>query len=150
MHKIISVTPVMANAGGYSAGDQVGVPIVITDAVRNHGGQALLKSLSVIDQGNGTGVALDVWFFNSLPTTVADNAAFDMTDTNLKLALGHVKVVAGDYSAQTSGSLASVRNIDLLLEAIAGSRDLYVVCVTRGTPTYTSLDLVLKIGVEQL
>ena len=149
MHKIVSVTPVMANAGGYSSGDQVGVPIEVTGVMLSDGGQALLKSLTVIDKA-AQSLALDVWFFNEEPTTVADNAAFDMTDANLAKALGHVKVVAGDYSAESSGSLACVRNIDLLLQSIAKKQSVWVVVVTRGAPTYASLDLTLKFGVEQL
>jgi hypothetical protein len=152
MHQILSVTPVMANAGSgaYSSGDLVGAPIETGEMMLNDGGQALLTSLTVLDKA-AQGAALDIWFFREEPTMAnADNAAFDLTDANLEKAIGHVKVVAGDYSAGSSGSMACVRNINLLLQSVAKKRSVWVAVASRGTPTYASLDLILKFGVEQL
>lgn len=147
--KVLQVTPVLAVAGGYSSGDQVGVPIEVPNFMLSSGGQGTLESLTVIDKSATTGIAMDVWFFKSAPTTVIDNDVFGMNDNQLPLVLGHVKVAAGDYSAEALGCLGCVRNIKLLLESEAGSNSIYVAIVTRGTPTYADGDIILKFGVTQ-
>lgn len=139
------VTLVMANAGAYSSGDQVGVPIVLTDILASTKGQLLLTSVNVIDYAVQS-LALDLWFFKSQPTTVADNAAYSMTDANALLCVGIVQIVAGNYSIAAINSVATLGNINKMLQGIAGSKDLWMAAVTRGTPTYASGDLIIDVG----
>ena len=102
-----------------------------------------------MDKSAATGVALDVWFYNAMPTTVADNVAFSMVDAELSKVLGHIKVASTDYSSEALGCLGCVRNINLILEAAAKTKSLWVSLVTRGGPTYATGDITLKFGLQQ-
>lgn len=153
MHKVINVTLSGVGGSSYLIGDQAGVPTVVSGVMRSTGGQAVLKSLTLVNSTNtATGTSYDAWFFKSLPTTVDDNDVFSLSEDQLELALGHIKIVAGDYSPEgtSTGVVACVRNINLMLEAAVGSTDIAVVLVVRGGATLTAGALSLVLGVEQL
>jgi hypothetical protein len=150
IRRAISKTLSMPNAGGYTANDQVGGANTLSNACASTGGTVEVESISVVDKAKQS-LALDVFFFDSSPTLAsADNAEFEMTDANLLAQCkGVVRVAAGDYSASKNGSFAQVRNLGLFLKALASSKDLYCVAVTRGAPTYADGDISLIIGCKQ-
>lgn len=150
IRRVVTVTPVLASAGLYAANYQVGAVNTIRDAAAATGGTVEIESLILIDKAKQS-LALDVFFFDVSPTLVsADNGEFEMSDANLAAAYkGHIKIVAGDYAATKTASVANPRIQGLLLKALAATKNLYCVVVTRGAPTYADGDLVIRIGIKQ-
>ena len=151
--KIFSVIPAAASfATPYSSGDVIGGLNTITGAVLDTGACAKLDSIVVLDAANQKS-AIDLVFFGDVPASSfgADNAAYALADGDLLKLIGRYSVAGADYvSSSTTNAEATLRNIELDLQAVANSKNLYVVVVSRGTPTYGSAtDLTIKLGMEQ-
>lgn len=152
-YKVVTATPTLANAGAYLANDQVGAVTKLANIMADSGGRALLKSITFQDL-DYNGLAFELWFFGTEPTTVADNAAFSMTDANAAKALGVVffsdPTNQNTYDDVNNGHavISCVKSINLVLKAAAGSRDLWMVMVTRDTPTHTDGKLHFLLGLK--
>jgi hypothetical protein len=134
--KVIDTNLSSAGAGAYTAGD-------IVDSVKTLSGVAMdnrmcvrLDSLVVIDTV-AQSAALDILFFTRSITVGADNAANAISEADLRYCVGRYSIVGGDYVTTTAGrSEATVRGLGLLMQCEAGSKDLFMVVIARGTPTY--------------
>lgn len=151
-----TVAPTIVPAA-YGAGDVVGTPVEITKALISTGGQAMLRSLVVIDKADQK-AHLDLYFFDSQPASSvgADNAAFAPTDADMTKCLGRINIPQASYLSAGSNAEQTLRDLNLMLQA-APSRasgqagdSLWMVVVARGTPTYASAsDLQIRLGLEQ-
>ncbi len=146
-----SVTPDIV-AAAYSSGDVIGTLQEITDAVVDKGGTAILQSIVALDKANQKS-AIDLIFFNA-PLSVspgADNAAYSLDDSDLSKFIGRYSLAAANYvSSGTANADLTDRSVGLVLQAAAGKKSLYVLSVSRGTPTYASAtDLLYKLGLLQ-
>ena len=153
MKIIISVQPNLASfATPYSSGDVLGSVNTIAGAVNDSKGVSKLDSIVVLDAANQKS-AIDLVFFNEAPANSigADNAAYALNDADLSKVVGRVSVAGADYvSSSTTNAEATLRNIELSMQSIAGSEVLYVAVVSRGTPTYgAATDLIIKLCFEQ-
>ena len=142
---------IVTSAGAYSANDQVGVAVEIPIA-EDDAGYIELRSLVLIDYDTQK-ISTDLFFFDKAPVNaVADNGVASIADADmLDACLGVVNVPAANYSDTAANSVATVKNIGLILKAgKTGSKSIWVLVVTRGTPTYASTtSLKLKLGVEK-
>lgn len=152
---VISVSPTISTSA-YTAGDNVGGAMTLSDAARIDGGTCVIESIAIVDKDSEEAV-FDFHFFSDAPSAT-DNAAFDPTDTQLvDHYLGTVYGVGDSdvdsqsvYSTFSDNSVCSKRNIGLVLECATDSRAIYCVVTTQGTPTYTSTsDLNFKFGFLQ-
>jgi len=127
-------------AGAYSANDIVGGKITLAGALNQ---ASVLVFVSILDKG-GQSAKTDFFFFNAdLVGTYTDNAPFSIDATDMSKLIGSITVNTADYIAVGSDSLATTLSLGIPLQSTDGS--LYVLAVTRGTPTYTSTsDLVLR------
>jgi hypothetical protein len=151
--KVASVT-VDTQAAAYSSGDQIGADLLeLTNVALEQDGLAVLESLTVVDKAKQKS-ALELLFFSSKPTGVANNAVADISDAEMASKfLGAVSIASGDWKDLNANSYASLRNIGLILKsssATTGRRSVYVLVVAAGTPTYTSTsDLIINAGVTR-
>jgi len=151
--KVISVTPTISTSPAYTAGDQIGGIMTLTDSVRfdsNEGkGFSEIVSVSILDSSKQD-AAIDIWFFNASPTvTSVDNGAFAMTAANMAAqCIGVVQCgLSGTYSNAAAVSVCSTCNLNLPVQVASGS-NLYAIAVARGTPTYaTTTALQFKFGI---
>lgn len=152
---VVDVTPVLTT-GAHTDGDYMAT-VELPNALLDAGHTGILQSISVIDNDEQA-LGIDFLIFGDEPTVAsAKNAAFDMTDANIKLAkfLGKVSMVSGDYLTTTSNSIATVRNIGLVLEGIKNAtarentKSIWVVLVARGASTYAADGLTCYFGVLQ-
>ena len=145
--KVLTET-VTNDANIYASGDQIGELMTLTDAlIDSHRG--VIRSLSIVDKAKQKS-ALSVLFFRAEPTVAsADNAALDISDSELAAKfVGMVNVAAADYKDLSNGSVATVQNLSLAVES--DTDELYAVVLSGGTPTYGAVDqLELKIGIER-
>lgn len=147
--KGLKVTPTLAVAGAYAANDQVGGINLLANAIDSTGGQAVVRSLVLLDAAKQS-IAMDVLFFDELPVvTSVDNGAFTLTDAHLlDKCIGSISVAAGNYVNTANSSVATVTSTGVVLQAKAKSKDLYCILVTRGAPTYAAGDLKIILGLE--
>lgn len=148
---VVTATPTISSAAtAYAANDQIGdIQTLEAGHPARARGMVVLQSFTLVDAGKQN-AEIDVLFFNSHVTAVADNAAADFSDASLKsCCVGHITVTSYDYVDVASASVACLRNVGLMMEP-AQSSTVYAVPVTRGTPTYTSAsDLIFKYGFAQ-
>lgn len=147
----IIITPVIS-AATYSAGQQIGSIITISNVVRqsqNYGlASAELRNINILDINNQK-AAIDFWFFNQSPTiTSSDHTTFAMTAANFKLQ--HIGAVSVGTTYSSNGTLASstdgkptslimqIPNTNLQSAPSANSNNIYCVAINQGTPTYSS------------
>lgn len=145
---IITVTPTLAVAGAYAAGDVVGAANEVAAAFTATKLSGYLTNITLIDKAKQN-ANLTVFLFAASPTLAnADNGAFDITDANLATAtpLGHVNITSGDYASTSSNSVASIDCSKLLK---ASTTSFYFAVMTSGTPTYTNGDLIFSFHIAQ-
>lgn len=149
--KIITISPTV-DTSAYSSGDVISTVQTITDAVLSTKGTAILQSLAILDKSNQK-AAIDLVFFNEAPENSigADNAAYGLNDADISKVIGRISVAAGDYvSSGTNNAEATVKAIGLLLQSIAGSKNLYMAIIARGAATYEAAsNLIIKLGFLQ-
>lgn len=136
------------DTNAYAGGDVLADTQIITNAVRENGGRATLRSLTVIDKDDQK-VALDVWILASGVSMGTENAAPDIDDTEGLQLLGFVPIAAADYKDLGGVAAACIKNVGLVCKAAADARGLYVAVVNgAGTPTYSADGLVMRFGFD--
>lgn len=148
--KVISVSPDIV-AAAYASGDVVGTVREIPLAVDQSGGCAKLRSLVVTDAGN-VKAKLDLLFFSEAPANSIgiDNAAYALNDADLPKLIGRISVLDTDYvSSGSANAEATLRNLELILQAKVKTKSIWVATVARGAATYAASDLQYKLGLEQ-
>lgn len=145
---LIDVTCTL-DTSAYTSGDVLFDTQAVTDAVRANGGQAILDSVTVIDEDD-QGIAFTLYILRAANSLGTENSAPNISDANARDILGWVPVASGDYSDVGGAKVATVRNIGLFVEATGSTRDLYVGGVTGGTPTHSASGLKLRLGFRWL
>ena len=131
----------------YTAGDLLGT--LLTCAAARVAGQGLvILHVSATDLGLQD-KPLDVVFFDSNPsaTTFTDNSALDVADADLPKVVGFVNLGTANYADFADNSIATKPSVDLGANPASGT--LWYCAVTRGTPTYGTADLTLRVSVQQ-
>lgn len=114
----------------------------------NLGSGGVIRKVQVIDDDNEK-AAMTIWFFDNIPSTIADDAAFAPTIADLKLNIGVVTVLATDYVTTNNNAIATIKDVNLDYD-IEGKVDgkIYAYVVATATPTYTAAtDLTLRVTV---
>jgi hypothetical protein len=127
---------IVTDTNAYSVGDFVGTAVLtLENASQVDGG--ILETITLTDKAKQS-LAIDFLFFATAcaNSTFTNNGALTIHATDILQYLGHVSIVAGDYTALVDNSAATKRDIRLAFSS--GSSSVYCVPVARGTPTYTA------------
>lgn len=136
----------------YTANDVVGGLITIA-VPKSRGGT--IRRVNLVDADNED-AAFTLHFFDQLPSTIADDAAFAPTIADLKKRIGVVTIVAGNYRTDNSLSTADIHDVNYDYDATVGltlseqsaSGKIYAYLVATATPTYTATtDLTLRVTI---
>lgn len=141
---------ITVSTSAYSANDVVGGKITVPNAMRVSGGTGILQSLCIIDKANQK-AALEILIFDSDPSsgTYTDNGAFTWNATDGAKLIRRISVAASDYATFGTAAIADISPGGKVLKA-TGSKNLYAVIVTTGTPTYAATtDLAVRWGILQ-
>jgi len=145
----VPVYPVLTVAGAYISGDYVGTSataMTFTNAVRVTGGSGVIESAVLIDKAVQS-ASLELWLFDTAPTPPADNAAWTISDGDVLQCIGIITFQT--YYASALNSVSIAKGLGITFNANAATRDIYGCFVTRGTPTYASLDLLCRLQILQ-
>jgi len=153
--KLLVATPTLDTAI-YASGDHLGTLMTLSNAVDASSDTGSIMSVTIID-GASQNAALDVLFFNSVPTlTSVDNAALSISDSEMASKfIGAVSFAGGDYKSLAVNSYATLRTVGLFVQAASPSsvnptgNNIYAILQSRGTPTYAASSLTLKVGILQ-
>lgn len=144
-----------ANTTAYAAGDVVGdgAPITFANAAREGGGSGFVLSATISRTGNEiTEPDLELWLFSTIPSAVADNAAFAPGDAAVQNVLGVIEFDTtawydGDAgtggTAFAMGAMMSGPNVAIppLFTCDAGSTSIYGMLVVRNAYTPISAEV---------
>lgn len=146
--KTITATPVL-DTSAYATGDRMGSVVTLSDLHPGFNQQLIIRSINVIDLEKQN-AAFDIMLFNALPTVAsADNAAIDISDAEVTKLVGVVPVATGDYTTAFAGcGQATKANVGLVVQTAELDNTLYMLLVSRGSPTYAAGSLVIKIAFE--
>jgi hypothetical protein len=133
----------------FASGDVIADTQVVTNAVAQNDGKAILQSIVVIDEDDQK-AAIDIYFFSGSGALGTENSAPGISDANARNFLGWQAIATGDYKDLGGVSVAMIKGIGLPIKAASGTRDIYVGVVNgAGTPTYTASGLKLRLGFQQ-
>tara|TARA_Y100001963_G_scaffold160246_1_gene269589 strand:- start:3215 stop:3703 length:489 start_codon:yes stop_codon:yes gene_type:complete len=119
-------------------------------------GRALLKSIRIIDE-IATGPAIDILFSTTSDVITQDEGKSigeDVADldTVFRNMIGHVSIVAGDWTDLHDAKMATKTNIDLVLEAANNTdKSIYMHIVNRSGGNYVATAttvMKVKLGIE--
>jgi len=143
----VTVNPVLTVAGAYIAGDYVGTSaaaIPFANVVRIAGGSGVIESAVLIDAARQS-IACELWLFDTAVTPPADNAAWTVTDGNAATCIGVIPF--STYYASALNSVAPANGLNIAFSAVATT--IWGCLVTRGAPTYASLNLTVRLAIMQ-
>lgn len=151
----VKTVAIAATNLAYAAGQQIGVPVEIKNAVEDSGSSATVQSVSIQDPAKQD-AAVDVIFFSQAPSAGADKAAWAPTAADLAKILGVVKIVAANYSDGAAMSIGSLVNAGLKVKAgkaapSQSNSSIWALIVSRGTPNYgaSAANLALLVGIDR-
>ena len=147
----VSVTPTV-DTSIYAAKDSIGGVRALSLIGCNSQRRGKITSVVLADKSDNA-VEYDILTFNANPAgTFADQGAVDPTDADLLLMNPVINLATTDhFSFNDNGvsSLSSLRSNGVTYGTSSLPGTLYVVIVSRGTPTYaSSSDITLTIGFE--
>ena len=127
--------------------------IEIPFAFSETGGTAMIQSLTLLDEANTT-MTCDV-VFSSVDTAISGDegkaVGEDVSDLDsaLRNVQGHVSIVVGDYIDLIDARVATKSNIQLAVQAAAGSMSLYMHIINQGSAVTfgATTDVKVKIGI---
>lgn len=143
---IVQVT-LTVDTNAYTANDVVGG--LITFNIANVGAGGVVRWARLVDDDNEK-AEMNLYLFNSLPSTIADDAAFAPTVADLKKMVGKISFAASEYETINSNAIniqrGSADGVDIDFYTSGDNIFGYLVAVS--TPAYTAAtDLHITLGV---
>lgn len=149
---VVSSTLVMSVAGSYATGDYMGTtttPQAFTGAGRVSGGTGIIKSILISDKIVTTNVAMELWILDRTFTTPTDNAAWDLSDSNMLFVQAVIPISTTGWYASSAGQVYNDNTLAIPFKISTGT-GLYYALIARGTtPSFTSSDLTISLGILQ-
>jgi len=146
----VDASVAMTTAGAYDANDFVGVdatPVTFSNCARINGGSGWLLGAVLTDKALQS-AELELWLFDDEITPPSDNAAWSLSDADMQKFLGVIEFKTYFASALNSGS--NPENTKAVrFTCQSDSKNLYGAIVTRGTPTYATDDLFVRLMILQ-
>lgn len=125
----------------YAQGDALGTKISL--AVPDSG---IIRAITITDADDEASVTVNVWLFDSEPTGIAANAAFDLADADLEKVQG---VVLIDQDFDAISGIAKYEQVSMPYRTDGGF--LWLQCELEGmaTPTFAATtDVKIQLLIE--
>ncbi len=147
---VATSTGITIASTNYSAGDQVGPVLSITNAVRASGGTGLITSAVLVDQGDvcPTTAGYDIYLWRATVTVATDNTAGPtVSDADLLNCVGKIEMPA--FRDEGSNRMSTLNSIAISFDCAVTT--LFVSYVTRGDHNFfnAATDLNLTLFIQQ-
>lgn len=107
----------------------------------------LLTDVRIIEDGT-VAAAFTVWVFNEAPTSIADNAALNLSIADKKKCIGLFTVATGDYVTNDGDRMAFKSGLNIPFDADSNNQ-IYIYLQATGTPTIGATALSLAVSYMQ-
>jgi len=148
---LVQSTVVMSVAGVYATGDYMGTtttPQSFASAVRTSGGTGVIKSVLISDKITTANVAMELWIVDRTYTAPTDNAAWDLSDPNMLFVQAVIPISTAGWYASSAGQVYVDGTLSIPIKS--NGTTLFYALVARGTtPSFTSSDLTITLGILQ-
>lgn len=148
---LVQSTVVMSVAGAYATGDYMGTtttPQSFASAVRTSGGTGIIKSVLISDKITTSNVAMELWILDRTFTAPTDNAAWDLSDANMLFVQAVIPIATTGWYASSAGQVYFDGSLSIPIKS--NGTTLFYALVARGaTPSFTSADLTITLGILQ-
>lgn len=130
-----------ATGNAYADGGTIGTLTVLSNVCGEATGYCTLQNIVVKDKSQQSS-KLEFIFLDADPTntTITDDVVLVLDDADIDKVIGTVIVAAADYQDYSANSAATTSNIGQILKS-AGGADLFLIVLSRGTPTYVADEL---------
>jgi hypothetical protein len=130
-----------------TAGDVIAATQVVSNAAAAINEPVLLQSVTVIDVDDQKAI-LSAVFLDSDVVFGVEEAAPSITDANALKLQGLVAFAVADYVDVGGASIATAKNVGLVLKPALGTRDVYMALYTpaTSTPTYAGGAITVRLG----
>jgi hypothetical protein len=145
-----------ANTTAYTAADALTdsatapTTLALSGCVRSNGGTGEIHSIAVVDSSaEATKPDLDVFVFSSTIVPTNDNAAFAVTDAELRTCVAHVALPGSGFALGNGNGLLKSAALTLPFRCASSSTSLHVALVVRNAYTPVSaerFDVILGIA----
>ncbi len=131
------LTPTVT-AGAYTAGDVIGGLLTFSATLSSQPGSGELREVMVYDNAKQQ-KALTLFLFDSAPSVIADNAAFNLSAADLRKCFAIVPIaIHKTYSTSTRGySIARALSVPVFTDT---DQSIYAYLVCDAAPTYGATD----------
>jgi uncharacterized protein YjbI with pentapeptide repeats len=143
---VYEVTP-STDTVAYASGDLIADTQQMDGFFRSANGTGVINNITITDE-EAQNVKFYIYFMKTTTSFGTENSAPNISDANLSAGLiGFVTVETTDWVTLSGCSVACLKNIGLVVEAVSGTDDLYFAIVNAtGTPDWDADSLKLKIG----
>lgn len=142
---IYRVSPTVT-AGAYTANDVVGGTLTF-----NGVSKGILRAVTVVDQAKQAG-ALQLVLFDTVPTTIADNATYDIADADMLNIIGaiHLTDTAGaDKFDFADNKIYMRQGLNIPIRSDEDAQAIYGFLIALGTPTFAATtDVQVQLHIE--
>ena len=132
----------------YAAGDVLAAVQEVASVVPIAGGTATLQDVVLLDQDD-QGQPLDLFLLNATGSFGAENAAAAPTDAVAATIVAAVEIAAADYIDLANSQIAIRSNLGIVCKCTSAATSLFLVAITRGTPTHTASGIVVQLAFLQ-
>lgn len=119
------------------AGDVVGGLITIPVSAHGQFTSGVLRKICITD-GDAQAAALTIYFFDSAPTAIVDDAAFTLDAANIAKIIDDVSIATGDWKTIGSAKWVNKKGSDVDVDFACADGNLYAYVVCTATPTYSA------------
>lgn len=149
--KLATVVPTL-DTSAYASGDVLFVAKELPDALIAPGSAAMLTGVTLIDKDDQVAAGLDLYFFSKSVSMGSLNApATSISDSDAAYFLGKVSVASGDWEdvggVKWATAAAPGKGLLLACDDLTLTTSVWVIGVTRGTPTYTASGITLRVSI---
>lgn len=153
--KVVNVKP-LNTTGAHEVNDLLFNSTKIPNAVSVAGGAGIVQSVTAVS-GTGNVGAIDIYFVQESSIGTAPDmgtlkdfiaSSSDCSDADMALQLGKISI--SNFEDMGASSVGYASNAGVMIQAIEGSRDVYVWGVTRSTDNPGSgQDFTIRFGIIQ-
>jgi hypothetical protein len=149
---IVSSTITMSTAGIYATGDYMGTsttPQSFSNAVRVSAGSGVIKSLVISDKITNTNVDMELWLLTTTYTAPSDNAAWAISDAEALTVQAIIPISSSGWYASSNNQVYIDNTLAIPIDLSSGTSLFYGLVARGTTPSFTSGDLTINLGILQ-
>jgi hypothetical protein len=132
------------DTAAYAAGDSFCTLLTVTGAVLTAGNTAILDYIHIVDVDD-VGPALRLYFFDRSVTLPANNAAWNVSDADMKFSRIMQQVDTGNWSDAGGNRTATYSNLGYLIRPNSGT-SIFMAAIIDSATTHTAAGINISIG----